>query len=742
VKRAWVTLLLAGGLALPAWALPSFAEVKAEHPSSETRVLDRHGELLQRLRTDPAVRQGDWVTLPEVSHALRQALVYSEDRRFYEHAGVDWQAVGAAAWGNLWNTRTRGASTLTMQLAGLLDADLRAGAQGRSWTQKAGQAVWAQWLETRWRKDQIMEAYLNRVPFRGEIVGIDALSRSLFDKAPHGLDADEAAITAALVRAPNAAPQRVAERACGVRQAMQRASGIAATDCLGVRLLTDMALRERRWLPSDGIAPHAARRALGEWRALPGQTAAPPQLRTTLRAPLQRHAQTLLQRQLRELQGRRVEDGAVVVLDNASGEVLAWVGSSGALSQASEVDAVLALRQPGSTLKPLLYAQAIAEKRLSAASLIEDAPTHIPTAGGLYIPQNYDRRFRGWVSVRSALASSLNIPAVRTLAMVSPDAFARQLVALGLPLRESGDFYGLGLALGSAEVSLLSLTNAYRTLANQGRHNAVAPLVSRPGGPGAGPVSGQQRQTLDAGAAFIVGDILADPNARAATFGTDSLLATRFWSAVKTGTSKDMRDNWALGWSQRYTVGVWVGNASGAPMGDVSGTSGAAPVWAGVMHWLHAQTPSRAPQEPAGLVVQDVRFGDRIEPARREWFLAGTEQALFALSAPDDGPTSGASHRPRILSPASGTILALDPDIPPRHQRLTLKAEAANLRWRLAGQPLGRGAEVQWMPWPGRHVIELVNARGEVMDSVHVEVRGAGLKAERPVPTRRNSNAP
>jgi penicillin-binding protein 1C len=263
----------------------------------------------------------------------------------------------------------------------------------------------------------------------------------------------------------------------------------------------------------------------------------------------------------------------------------------------------------------------------------------------------------------------------------------------------------------------------------------VAPLVRRPGGPGAGPVSGQQRQVIDAGAAFIVGDILADPNARAATFGTDSLLATRFWSAVKTGTSKDMRDNWALGWSQRYTVGVWVGNASGAPMGDVSGTSGAAPVWAGVMHWLHAQTPSRAPQEPAGLVVQDVRFGDRIEPARREWFLAGTEQALFALSAPDDGPTSGASHKPRILSPASGTILALDPDIPPRHQRLTLKAEAANLRWRLAGQVLGRGAEVQWMPWPGRHVIELVNARGEVMDSVRVEVRGAGLKAGRP-PTK------
>jgi penicillin-binding protein 1C len=738
--RSPLALLLAAGLALctlPARALPSFAEVKVQHRSSETRVLDRHGETLQRLRTDPDRRQGEWVTLPEVSQALRAALVYSEDRRFYEHAGVDWSAVAAAAWGNLWNTRTRGASTLTMQLAGLLDAELKAGPGGRSWPQKAGQAVSAQWLETRWRKDQILEAYLNRVPFRGEIVGIDALARSLFGKAPHGLDGDEAAITAALVRAPNAGPERVAERACAVRQAMQRTSGGTADDCLGIRLLTELALRERRWHPSDGIAPHAAQRARAEWQARHGRGTdpahrasetsaqgigpAPAELRTTLWAPLQRQAQDLLQRQLRELQAQRVEDGAVVVLDNASGEVLAWVGSSGRLSQASEVDAVLALRQPGSTLKPLLYAQAIADRRLSAASLLEDAPTHIPTAAGLYIPQNYDRRFRGWVSVRSALGASLNIPAVRALAMVSPDAFARQLVVLGLPLKESGDHYGLGLALGSAEVSLLSLTNAYRTLANQGRHSAVAPLLGLTGGR-------TSRQTIDAGAAFIVGDILADPNARAATFGTDSLLATRFWTAVKTGTSKDMRDNWALGWSQRYTVGVWVGNASGAPMGDVSGTTGAAPVWAGIMAWLHAREPSRAPRPPAGLVAQEVRFGGQLEPARREWFLAGTEQPVFARAEPDDG-LAPSSSRARILSPASGSIIALDPDIPPRHQRLTLKAEAPDLRWRLDGKALGRGQTVQWMPWPGRHVIELTTARGEVLDSVRIEVRGAGVKA-------------
>ena len=195
-----------------------------------------------------------------------------------------------------------------------------------------------------------------------------------------------------------------------------------------------------------------------------------------------------------------------------------------------------------------------------------------------------------------------------------------------------------------------------------------------------------------------------------------------------------MRDNWAVGWSQRYTVGVWVGNASGAPMGEVSGTTGAAPVWAGLMRWLHERQPSRAPSPPAGVVALAVRFGQQLEPARREWFIAGTEQPLFALGTDSD---SGApERRPRILSPTTGTILALDPDIPPAHQRLTLRAEAGHVRWRIDGQPLGKGQEVAWMPWPGKHQIELLNARGEVLDRVRIEVRGAGVRTTTANPRR------
>ena len=763
-KRALVTIFLIAACARICWATASFDSVKQGFKPSDTLILARDGEIIQRLRTDATVRRGQWVALSDVSPALRTALVLSEDKRFYEHSGVDWRAVSSAAWGNLWNTKTRGASTISMQLAGLLDDDLRAGSSGRSMGQKIGQTVSTQVLEARWRKDQILEAYLNLVPFRGELVGIDALSRTLFGKAAHGLDEREAAVAAALVRGPNAKAAQVSSRACGVLKLMQ-----AKADCEALDVFVSGALQRKAFDASEGIAPHLARRLVALHAPSPQPSPArgrgsnassqilPPlplrgessanSIQSTLRAPLQRFAVQTLQQHLRELRGRHVEDGAVVVLDNASGEVLAWVGSSNELSKAADVDGVTALRQPGSTLKPFLYAQAIAEQRITAASLLEDSSTQIPTASGLYIPQNYDRQFKGMVSSRTALGASLNVPAVRTLVMVSPDAFAKQLGAAGLPLKESGDFYGYSLALGSSEVSLLNLTNAYRTLANGGRYApfALSPLAQlRTGLSKASTGSARTviNQAIDARAAFIVTDILADPMARARTFGTDSVLATRFWSAVKTGTSKDMRDNWALGYSQRYTVGVWVGNASGAPMWDVSGTSGAAPIWAALMTQLHRTEPSRAPAPPPGLVQSRVAF-DGLEAARREWFIKGTEQNLFAINSGavsahftwatgqnnSQKSMSDVEIIPKITSPTSGTIIALDPDIPPKAQRVSFKAEGRDLRWLMDGKPLARGAQVQWLPWPGRHVVQLVDGSGKVLDEVKIEVRGAGVKA-------------
>ena len=275
----------------------SFDEVKRGFRSSDTAVLDRSGELLQRVRTDATVRRGQWIALADVSPALRMAMVLSEDRRFYEHSGIDWRAVSSAAWANLWNTRTRGASTITMQLSGLLDEDLRRANSGRTFTQKIGQTVAATQLERNWRKDQILEAYLNTVPFRGEIVGIDALSRTLFGKAPSGLDAREAAVAAALVRAPNAKPAQVAQRACEVMRAMEPGQKI---DCDALDMFTSAAVQRRAFDANEGIAPHAARRVLKELAeaeataksAAPARQAGPREtaVRTTLRAPLQRFA--------------------------------------------------------------------------------------------------------------------------------------------------------------------------------------------------------------------------------------------------------------------------------------------------------------------------------------------------------------------------------------------------------------------------------------------------------------------
>jgi len=693
------SLLAAVALALPliAQALPAFEAVRAAHRPSDIVLLDRHGVPLQTLRVDKSVRRLDWVPIEAMSPALLRAIVLSEDRRFHEHSGIDWRAVAASAWGNLWNTRTRGASTLTMQLAGLLDDGLARPAGGRSVAQKLGQAVTATQLERRWRKSQILEAYLNSVPLRGELVGVGAIAQTLFGKHASGLDDTEAAIVAALVRAPNAAPQRVAQRACEVLR--QQSLG-----CEGIAVITEAALERRGGMPlGEQLAPHFARQVI--------DPAGAPRQASTLDARVQRLAIAVLRRQLAELNGRNVEDGAIVVLDNASGEVLAWVGANGATSAAAQVDGVLARRQPGSTIKPFVYELAFERRLLTPSSLLDDSPAQIATAAGLYLPQNYDRDFKGWVSVRTALGNSLNVPAVRAGAMLGPDALFARLEALGLAPSESGGFHGHALVLGSADVTLLALTNAYRTLARGGVHSA----------PSLRGVATGERRVAEAASVHLVVDILADNAARARTFGLASSLATRGFAAVKTGTSKDLRDNWCIGFTDRYTVGVWVGNASGEAMHEVSGVSGAAPIWHEIVTALHAGRPSRPPPRPAGVVSRHVAFEADREPARDEFFLAGTEQDRLRDTA-QLAPQKAFG----ITSPRDGSRFALDPDIPPAAQQLVFEGEHGT--WVLNGRRIGQGAAIRWAPWPGRHELELRDARGRLVQAVRFEVRGATLK--------------
>jgi penicillin-binding protein 1C len=434
---------------------------------------------------------------------------------------------------------------------------------------------------------------------------------------------------------------------------------------------------------------------------------------TTLDARVQRLAEAALREQLLRLDTRGARDGAALVVDNASGEIRAWVGSAGPGSTAPAVDGVRARRQAGSTLKPFLYALAIERGMLTAASLLHDAPIELETTTGLYIPQNYDRDFKGWTSVRTALASSLNVPAVRALALVGVEAFHARLREVGYDVPEDGEYYGFSLALGSAEVTLAEQVNAYRTLVNGG---VASPLRLRMDA-----APGPARRVIGAEAAFIVTDILSDAAGRAPTFGLASPLSARGWSAVKTGTSKDMRDNWCIGASRTFSVGVWVGNFEGDPMRGVSGMSGAAPAWAAILGALEDGGASATPRPPPGVVEEEVAFSPPLEPPRREWFLAGTQMRRVVLV-----PEARAAAR--IVSPPDGAILAVDPDIPPENQRVLLAARSAahGHELHLDGISLGPAAQpVAWPPTPGRHELTLsAPGKAQAIDVVRFEVRG------------------
>ncbi len=668
-------------------AAPDFADVRAMVRPSDLRLVDRHGAPLHERRTDPSRRRLDWTPLADVSPALRAAVVAAEDRRFADHDGVDARAVAAAALDAIHGGRPRGASTITMQVASMVDPTLRRRGGARTLGQKWRQMRLARAIERRWSKHEILEAYLNLATFRGELDGVRAATAVLFGKAPHGVDAGEALTLAVLLQNPNARPETIARRA----RALRAATGIAADDASLAQPVAAM--------PTVTLAPHVARRLLPEHR------------RTTLDAGVQRLATAALRRNLLGVRHLGVQDGAVLVVDNDSGDVLAWVGSSGRLSATPHVDGVTAPRQAGSSLKPFLYALALEQRLVTPASLLVDAPLEIATPAGLYRPRNYDDRFRGLVSVRTALASSLNTPAVRTVELVGVEAFVQRLRLMGFAsVHRPGEFYGPALALGSADVTLRELVNGYRTLAQGGWWT---PLRLVPDD-----VPPPPRRVVDATAAFQIADILADRESRSGTFGLENVLGTRFWTAVKTGTSKDMRDNWCIGWSSRFTVGVWVGNFSGAPMHDVSGVTGAAPIWMDVMNTLHRDVPAIPPSPPPGVEQRTVAFAGDVERARLDWLQTGTGTAA---------PRPLAMARPRIRTPASGTRVALDPDIPPARQRLVVTTDAphAGLRVHVDGVDLGPAGTPQlWEPTQGRHTLTLVDAGRRELDRVTVDVRG------------------
>jgi penicillin-binding protein 1C len=690
---------------LNSFSLPSFRRVRLSYSGSEAVLLDRHHRVLHEFRIDSRGRRLKWVGLQQISPALQTAVISGEDKRFYQHKGVDWTATGGALIGRFSAKNLRGASTITMQLASKLVPDLQPQTAHRSFWQKWKQIQAARKLEEGWSKAEILEAYLNLVTFRGELQGIASASKGLFEKWPHGLDNSESLILASLLRAPNASAEEVAYRACELSRSMN-----LYLDCATIISRTqDVLSAPYKIEPEIALAPHVCRQLFG---TRPHQLSRQPvEMVCTLDEELQRFASQTLGQHILSVQGQNVHDGAVLVADNKTGEILAYVGNVGVLASARYVDGAQAQRQAGSILKPFLYGQAFDKRLLTPASLLDDAPLDVPAVNGIYRPENYDKQFHGMVTARTALASSLNIPAVKVLNLVGVEEFGQKLEDFGFKNLKSADFYGPSLALGSADVTLWELVNAYRTLANAGVWSTLClTFGEKP--------NLTTRRALSAESVFIVSNILSDRESRSETFHLESPLSTRFWTAVKTGTSKDMRDNWCVGFSERYTVGVWAGNFSGEPMWNVSGITGAAPVWIEIMNWLHHDLPSHPPNPPPRVITHHLEFSSPSQ-SRSEWFLRGTETSVVQEAS--------SQTNFRIVYPASQTIVALDPDIPEDQQKVFFESQPKDnsLRWKLNGEDIGRaGSVLLWDPQRGKHYLELVDETNRVLDSVNFEVRG------------------
>ena len=647
--------------------------------------------------TEHAVR----VPLARVSPRFLAAIIAAEDARFAQHDGIDPVALARAAW-QLVRTRSivSGGSTITMQLA-RLRFDLPRTPLG-----KLEELVMALRIEAGTSKDAIAEAYVNRVPMGSDLVGVEAGARTYFGTPAADLDLGHAAFLAAL---PND-PVRLDPYAHAAALEQRRRWVLArmvATGAASAADAADAAAERIDVLPRGGgiaAAPHLLFRLAG---SVPREAT---RVRTTIDRDLQAFAENATQQVVGDLNERNVRDGAAIVIDNRDGAILAYVGSADyfARAGAGKNDGVVALRQPGSTLKPFLYELAFERRVVRPTSILADVPTTYAIPGlRSYTPGDYSQRFAGPVRARIALADSLNVPAVRVLSDVGVSSFLERLRALGFRhLTADAGHYGLGLALGDGEVTLEELAGAYATIANGGHPVHVHALADAVGASGTTVGAGAPATTVGAGSEWsLVTDMLADAHARARAFGVASLLRTSFPSAVKTGTSSDFRDTWTVGFTRDYTVATWVGNFDGAPMQRVSGVTGAAPLWNRIIRHLAEREPPPAFAPPRGYVrrpmcaVTGVRPGRDCTSVVGEWLDARDLVAWNAPPRPLDRTFDGwLASQPvrrgealRIVEPHDGDVFVAAPGA-----RIAVVARGTiRPAWDLNGKALAAG-EARW----------------------------------------------
>jgi len=596
-----------------------------------TQVMDRDGQTIREFRSKDG-KLSSRVTLAELSPVIVPALLAAEDARFYRHPGIDPVAM-LRAFGQALLARklVSGASTLTQQLARAVV--LRPRTVFGKWRELAI----ALRIERSLTKAQILEEYLNRVDFGPNLRGIDAASRRYFDKPAAQLDLAEAAALVAIPRGPTLYDPTRGTRALLRRRdrVLERMVGQGLASADAARMAQAEPLHLTHGLTQGGTE-HLMQGLLSGALA--------PELRGERVQRLDSSIDSGLQREVAELSRRAARYGAevglssvsVVVIENATAEVLAYVGSPDFYAEKAlgQNDGARALRQPGSALKPFVYAAAMTHLGMTAATRLPDLELRLPTSEGVYSPRNYDGRFHGPVLVRDALANSLNVPAVYTASRVGPAQVLDLLQRAGFnSLSDSAEHYGAALALGDGEVKLTELGQAYSMLAREGaflplRFYRRALLAS---GAELSRSVPRPSPVIDPRIARILIDILADDLARAPEFGQAGPLSFPFQVAAKTGTSKGFRDNWTVGFTHEVTVAVWAGNFDGTPMTGSTGITGAGPLFHEVMlAAMRGRTPAPL-LDHSGLANVEVcelsgqRAGDSCPHRRREWFTPGSE---------------------------------------------------------------------------------------------------------------------
>lgn len=654
----WFSLLLfvfsAGlhGYTLVFYDLPDPHSLKERQPHLTTKLYDRHGTLLYKMYKD---ENRTLVQLSELPQSIIDATVAIEDQDFFEHRGVSLRGMLRALRSNFSGDTLQGGSTITQQLIKntLLSRE-------RTYTRKIKEVILALQVERIYTKEQILQMYFNEVSYGGSIYGIEEAARAYFGVSSGGLSLAQSAFLAGLPAAPSlynpfgSYPEHGRARQKDVLRRLVEESRISSAE-YEMALKTPLVFQEQR---TDILAPHFVmyiRELLAKEYGEDVLSQGGLHITTTLDLPLQEKVQKIVRTEVDRLRSLRVGNGAALVTNPKTGEILAMVGSRDYFDQKNDgqVNVTLRIRQPGSSIKPLAYAAAF-ERGYTPATPIDDTPISISIPGSApYVPQNYDGRFHGKVPIRTALASSYNIPAVKTLMGIGVIPFIEKARTFGISTWEDASRYGLSIALGGGDVKMIDLATAYSTFPNLGvtvplqgiqeiRLSDGRVIFQNPCVETVRPCGG--RSTLDPRIAYQITSILSDPIARAPAFGTQSVLSVPGQEvAVKTGTTNGLRDNWTIGYTQDVLIAVWVGNNDNSPMSRItSGIVGASPIWRSILNTrLQKDVSHRFPVPQDLRALQICRSTGGIACAQckdriTEYFLPGTEPTDGCGVIPDE----------------------------------------------------------------------------------------------------------